>query len=104
MLYIRTDWDRLRRYLRGVTLSRSDPFPELDYREVTDEAEIQEIDPHRELACDTESARGGLPYCLTYSQQPGSGRLIRADRHDLLRSLDERIAEGNGPILFHNFL
>src|SRR5438128_808827 len=104
MLYIRTDWDRLRRYLKGSLRIERDPFPEPDYREVTDETDIQEIDPRRELACDTESRREGDPYCLTFSQQAGTGRLIRSGRGDLLRSLDQRLAEGNGPILFHNFL
>lgn len=103
MLYVRTDWDRLRKHLRGVLLLPTDAYPDPDYAEVTHAREIQDIDPDRPLAADTESSREG-PYCLTYSQWPGVGRLIRADRTDLLGALEARVAQGSGRILFHHWL
>lgn len=102
MLYIRTDWDRLRKYLRGVLLLPTDPYPNPDYAEVTDEDELYDIDPDRDLAADTESSREG-PFCLTYSQWPGRGRLIRADRADLLAVFQSVVSSGKGKILFHHW-
>jgi len=103
MLYLRTDWMRLGEYLKGtLTLPYDDIEP--DYREVQDEEEIEALDPERPLACDTESKRDRSPYCFTYSQEAGTGRLIRAERHDLLAALDGRLQEWRAPILFHNWL
>lgn len=104
MLHIRTDWQRLRRYLAGTLVLPQDPYPEPDYAEVTDVAEIQALDPKRPLACDTESKRGGTPFCLTYSQDCGTGRLIRAQRHDLVGAFQAQLAHWHSPILFHNWL
>lgn len=105
MLHIRTDWDRLRRAIRGTLTIPTDLYPEPDYREVTDANEIEDLDPTRPLAGDTESTRKREPFCFTYSQSPGTGRLIRATRHDLLRKLGQVIGRGwHAPILFHNYL
>ena len=104
MLHIRTDWDRLRKYLRGTLHLPVDAHPEPDYREVTDAAEIDALDPTWPLAGDTESKRGREPFCLTYSQSPGTGRLIRAERTDLLARLNARVRAWQAPIIFHNYL
>lgn len=104
MLMIRTDWHRLRSYLSGKLVLPTDDYPEPDYQEVTDASEIQEIDPDRAIGADTESTRQHQPFCLTYSCQPGTGRLISADRPDLLDAFQRRIGQGSGPILFHNWL
>lgn len=104
MLYIRTDWDRLRKYLQGRLHTPQDAHAAPDYREVTDAEEIEALDPTRPLAGDTESQRDGSPFCFTYSQQPGTGRLIRATRRDLLDKLQHRLDSWEGPILFHNWL
>lgn len=104
MLYIRTDWHRFRSYRSGRLRVAVDEWPNPDYREVTDEAEIQEIDPERPLAIDTESEWGGRPFCLTYSDEGGRGRLIRAGRPALLAALGARLEQGRGPILFHFWL
>jgi len=104
MLYIRTDWIRLRAYLRGALPLRYDNYPEVDYAEVTHPAEIRAINPHLPLACDTESSRAHGPYFLTYSQQSGMGRLIRASRRDLLDAFQSALTLQAAPILFHNWL
>lgn len=104
MLYIRTDWDRLRKYLRGTLVMPTDPYDgQEDYQEVTDESEIWALDDTQPLACDTESGKDG-PYCLTYSQSPGTGRLIRAERRDLLAALQSWVETSSPRILFHNWL
>lgn len=104
MLYIRTDWWRLGQYLAGTLLVPHDDYPTPDYHEVTDAAEIQDIETDRPLAADTESQRGGEAFCLTYSQDAGTGRLIRATRPDLLLAFDRRVRDIRAPILFHNWL
>lgn len=103
MLYIRNDWMALGRYLAGAPIVVADAFPDPDYREVTEADEILDLDPTRPLAADTESGREG-PFCLTYSQEPGTGRLIRADAVGLMEVFQERIADWQAPILFHNWL
>lgn len=103
MLYVRTDWDRLGKYLKDTLLVPVDEYPNPDYREVTDARELAELDPTLPLAADTESSREG-PYCFTYSQSPGSGRLLRADRVDLLSALQTSLDRWESEILFHNWL
>jgi uracil-DNA glycosylase family 4 len=104
MLYIRNDWDRLRKYLRGVLHVPQDQYPTPDYREAT-AADIDALDPTRPLAGDTESTRQREPYVFTYSQQPGSARLIQASNRDVLGRLADRLGAGwHAPVLFHNYL
>jgi uracil-DNA glycosylase family 4 len=103
MLYIRTDWHRLRKYLGGTLQLPRDPHPEPDYREVTDADDLRELDPTRPLAMDTESSREG-PFCLTYSQEPGTGWLLRASRPDLLDRLQGTLSQWENVVLFHNWL
>lgn len=104
MLYIRTDWLRLKQYLAGTLPTYTDPYPNPDYAEVLDADDITSgLDPERPLAADTESSREG-PFCLTYSQHGGTGRLIRADRHDLLDAFNIKLRLWRRPILFHNWL
>lgn len=102
MLYVRTDWDRLRKFLNGSLYQPIDPYPDPDYKEVEYESEIQEVDPTIPLSGDTESSREG-PFCLTYSQQPGTGRLIRAERRDLLSALQLKLERWESKIAFHNW-
>jgi uracil-DNA glycosylase family 4 len=105
MLYIRTDWMRLKRFLNGnLELPWDDYAGREDYREVTDVDEIRELEAGA-FAADTENKRGGDPYCLTFSRHPGQGRLIRADRPDLIQALQRKIDGGDlWPILFHHWL
>lgn len=105
MLLLRNDWQRLRHLLRGALPTPIDGYAgEEDYAEITSEAEFSCLDPTLPLAGDTETIRGGDPHCLTYSQLPGSGRLIRAERIDLLRAFNGRLQVWEAPILFHNWL
>lgn len=104
MLHIRTDWDRLRRHLAHKLPAVCDAFPEPDYAEVVSVSEIRCIDYTKPMAADTESSRNLGPYCLTYSQEPGTGRLIRAERTDLLAAFQARLAQWQSIILFHNWL
>lgn len=103
MLHIRTDWHRLRSYLSGRLALPADTT-ETDYSEVTDAREIADLDPTQPLAGDTESKRGGEPFCLTFSQAAGTGRLINAGRTDLLAAFQTQLDRWEAPILFHNWL
>lgn len=103
MLHVRTDWDRLRKYLRGTLLLPHDEYPDPDYAEVESIGELDEIDPTLVMAADTESGREG-PAFLTYSQQPGKARLIRAERRDLLNVFQAKLDAWESQILFHNWL
>lgn len=104
MLHIRTDWQRLRSYLSGRLVLPVDDYERPDYREVMDENDLEELDSALPLAGDTESTRQREPYCLTYSQHPGMGRLIKAERADLLAAFQRKIEAWKAPILFHNWL
>lgn len=104
MLDIRTDWIRLRKYLAGTLRVPTDPYSNPDYAEVQDPAELDELDPTVTLAGDTETSPSVGPYCLTYSQCEGTGRLIRASRTDLLDALQVKLDRWEAPILFHHWL
>lgn len=104
MLLIRTDWHRLKSYLNGTLRLAMDDYPEPDYQEVTDEAEFEALDPTQPLAADTEFDKHRDPYALTYSTAPGSARLIRAERTDLLAAFNRHLSGWVGPIAFHNWL
>lgn len=101
MLLLRNDWIRLKRYLKGKLVLPEDLYPTPDYREVTDADEVAQLDPTSPLAGDTESRRDGKPFCLTYSQSPGQGRLIRADNLPVLQAFARRVKDWQAPILFH---
>lgn len=104
MLMIRNDWQRLKSYLGCRLHIPEDEYPNPDYREITDVRELEELDPTRVLAGDTESKRTREPYCLTYSQSPGVGRLILSERQDLLLRFQWYLDRWQAPILFHNWL
>jgi hypothetical protein len=104
MLYIRADWHRLGRYLKGNLPLVTDPCAGVeDYREVTDVEEVEALDAPL-LGCDTESRKEGTPFCFTYSDGPGRGRLIRADRPDLLAAFGAVVTRRRTRLLFHNWL
>lgn len=104
LLHIRTDWMRLKQYLRGKLVMPRDEYPNPDYAEVTDVRDILSIPPCDPIGMDTETTRGGDPFCLTYSHEQGTGRLIRASRHDLLRAFQAHLRRRQGPVLFHNWM
>lgn len=103
MSYIRADWTRLGLWLRGKLRQPVDPYKGIeDYRELTEEAELGWLDPTMTLGADTESLKTREPYCVTLSQVPGSGFLIRASRKDLLKRLGAMAVRWEAPVAFHN--
>lgn len=104
MLMIRNDWIRLKGVLRGTYTRPVDPYPNPDYAEATDADEIEQLDPTQPLGCDTEFHRGRGPFCLTYSNAAGTGRLIRAERVDLLDAFQRQLDRWEAAICFHNWL
>lgn len=103
MLQIRNDWIRLRRYMLGKLHVPVDAYPDPDYKEA-DTADIKAIDPTIPMGSDTESSRSMGPYCYTYSQYPGTARLIRAENRYHLELLQEKMAIWESILLFHNWL
>jgi uracil-DNA glycosylase len=107
MLHIRTDWARLRKYMRGLLTLPVDKYPNPDYREIEDATELDRYLEGMEnspLAADTETARGGAPFCITLSVREGTGRLIRAVNTHCLHHLQSWLDRWRGNILFHNWL
>lgn len=103
MLDIRTDFYRLGKYLKGNLHVAADEYEgREDYAEAT-QADITYMDPTLPLSGDTETKKGKEPFCLTYTQEPGHGRLIRADNLYLLRKFQAKAARWEAPILFHNW-
>jgi DNA polymerase len=81
MLLIRTDWVRLKRYLSGKLRIAQDKYTKPDYRLLTTREELDEelsVENAGYMAIDTETMRGGSPFCLTFSCRPGSGYMILA--------------------------
>jgi hypothetical protein len=62
------------------------------------------IYPDKPIACDTEVTRFMEPYCITFSSEPGTGWLIKAEDSSSLVWFQEQIDKHTGPILFHNWM
>jgi hypothetical protein len=106
MLNIRNDWVRLRKYLAGGLVKPTDNYPTPDYQHVGPIqvlAESKSVGTYTPIAIDTEILRDRSAFCLTYSTQPGTGRLIRADDNAAILAFQIHIDETKGPILFHNY-
>ena len=103
MLQIRTDWIRLRRFLKGTLVHRVDSFPNPDYKEATT-GDIKYIDPTIPMANDTETSRSEGPYFYTFSQHGGVGRLIRAGNRDHLELLQRVLSHWESILIWHNWL
>ena len=102
--------------LSYISALRLDPYPTPDYQVIHTESDLssyffgpQYLDsitstPGESLtACDTESTPDHLPYCITFSCYPGTGRLIY--RHDTnLIHLLKQYLESSSLLLFHNYL
>lgn len=110
MLLIRTDWDRLRKYLRGRLSLPVDDFAGREcYEHLTSPRSVRQVLQGAQdfpLACDTEVKRYNRhdPYCLTFSVEPGTGYLIRAGDAALLSQFQDHLNEWRAPILWHNWL
>lgn len=108
MLHIRTDWIKLGRYLKGKLKIADDIYAGMeDYRALTSPDEVYNtLDGYRNmpLACDTENTQTHDPFCITYSVQPGTGYLIRAQDTELLNAFQDCLDIWRGKILWHNWL
>lgn len=108
MLHIRTDWYRLKQYLKGQLKIAVDPFVGAeDYGTIEDPYELNyDLGGMQDLplACDTENRHDGTPFCLTYSTFAGRGRLVRATDLASLSHFQKFLNEWEGPILWHNWL
>lgn len=103
MLHIRTDWRRLGLYLKGKLPLQFDSYAgHEDYQEITDVDQLADVDFLLPIALDTEWQRDGSPSCLTFSASPGTGRLVRSDRPDLLRAVNRCLSTGRAPRLLHS--
>lgn len=101
---IYTDFVRLGDYLHGRLDIPVDEHPDPDYQECNSYMIKEEIDPTQPIACDTEWSRSLGSYCLTYSQAPGTGRLIRANQFDLLSQFQTKMDRWEDLIYLHNYL
>ena len=99
---LRTDWIRLKEYFHGTLHIPEDTHPNPDYKEAT-ESDIRMIDPTIDMACDTEWSRKEGAYVFTYSQYPGTARLIRAGS-PLFKLLQAKLDRYQALIWFHNWL
>lgn len=110
MLQIRTDWDRLKKYLRGQSVRACDPYAgREDYRCLDSPSDVKKVlqdAGDSPLACDTEIKKYNKrdPYCLTFSCQPGTGFMLRAGDDKTLVEFQNQLRFRTGPVLFHNWL
>jgi DNA polymerase I-like protein with 3'-5' exonuclease and polymerase domains len=107
MLLIRNDWVRLGKFIRSKLSVHKDTTV-VDYCEESADSLLQTFlecnDYSRPLACDTEITRLRDSFCLTYSDCPGTGRLIKAADSESLEIFQVMLDQWKGPILFHNWL
>lgn len=108
MLMIRTDWDRLRRYIRGVLPIPVDRFKgREDYRELSTPEEIYEVldgQWHLPMGADTEITGRRRPYCWSFSTKAGTGYVVKADNQECITAFQDNLDIWTGSILFHNWL
>lgn len=108
MLQIRTDWTRLNKYLRNRLRVPVDHFGDNVQYELLEtgssiRSTLATYQAHP-LACDTESTRQQKPYCLTFSTEPGTGFMVKADNLEALEAFQLEIDRWRGPIVWHNWL
>lgn len=101
MLQIRTDWIRLRRYLRGVLHVPVDAYPNPDYQ-AAGVADISDIDCTLPITADTEHSRSRGPYFLTWSQLAGTARLIEAANKEHIKLFQKKLDRFEADAFFHN--
>lgn len=107
MLHIRNDWVRLKKFRHKKLPFRVDPYAGWeDYQHVDADGVTATLEGQEEftIAVDTETTKRRQPFCLTYSTQPGTGYLIRADDAEALERFQYFLDRWHGKILFHNYL
>jgi hypothetical protein len=106
MIPLLDDFERLGKWLRGKWWPpKPDEGLVLDYKVVEEKDEITEDlilpdTPYEYLPADTEND-SNRPWSLQYSIRPGHGRLIRANRKDLIGHFRECIEGWQGLELHH---
>ncbi len=112
ILRLRTCFIRLKRYLAGKLKIPQDQYPEPDYTVLNT---VDELDRYiglyscfttrglgDDMAIDTEIAKEGAPYCLTFSIIPGTARLILATNRQVLDRFNWWVQQWRGFFLLHN--
>lgn len=106
VLLLRNDWIKLKKILAGTYVLPKDEYPNPDYQVADASMVVEDLENMQDqpIACDTETKKGGEPFCLTYSVRPGTGRLIRAEDKETLAVFQTYIDEWKAEILWHNWL
>lgn len=104
---LREDFKRLRHIIRGNYEPPADPYREPDYRRIRNAHDLKEVVSKANwggpMAIDTETLPGRIPWCLTFSCEPGTGYMIRTEDTDLLSKMAHYIRLWRGKFVFHNF-
>lgn len=103
MTPIMEDFERLGKWLRGNWKAPVDELAR-DYKLVESVEELERDmadEDYRWLPLDTEDDSSGAPWSLQYSVRPGHGRMIRANRKDLLEQFAMNTVWGRGGLLLH---
>jgi uracil-DNA glycosylase family 4 len=99
MLQIRNDFIRLGKYIKGrLHAPVDDRIPSYS---MWDGSGF--LDTRATLACDTEVTRFKEPWCITFSDAPGTGHMIMADDKEKLAAFQWCLDDWQGPILGHNW-
>jgi hypothetical protein len=89
--------------LSHIAALRADSHPHPDYRVCHTESDITSYLNDSTTACDTESLPNGNPWCITFSNRPGTGRLVYRTDIGLVYLLGKRLSQ-IPLLLFHNYL
>ena len=108
--YVVSGFTELGNYLAGVGEARilfDDPYPEPRYSEITTVEQLQRalgsLDLSRPVAIDTEGSPA-RPWSIQFSTDPGTGFLIRANNHQVLREFGLSLRRGGISLVYHSAL
>ena len=108
--YVVSGFQQLASFLAGKLEPRilfNDPYPEPIYEEITTEAQLQSrlqgLQTGTPLSLDTEGWPG-CPWSVQFSLEPGTGFLIRATAHGLLRQFSDLIRRVQPQLVYHSAL
>lgn len=119
MIPLQEDFHALWLYRHGKLTRAVDRWPNPEYRELRTADDFSQVlhQPFVSEHCtpwgpaaigqsagiDTEFIAGVI-WCLTFSFQPGTGYMIRADNHELLRHFTRWVESMRPLLVFHNYL
>lgn len=108
--YVVAGFKALSSFLAGKLSPRvlfDDPYLETHYEEIISEAHLQSrlqgLQSGTTLSLDTEGWFGN-PWSVQFSYKPGTGYLIRATAHSLLRRFSDTIRRVRPQLLYHSAL